>query len=91
MLDSHRRTIRHIRDSEIAGAERFHFAVGVLVLEVAEDVPRGVHRVVPSETPDVEHLERCVRGCSELLKSGAGLPSLSAWPVIPRTGRPVRS
>jgi hypothetical protein len=44
-----------------ARAERFHFAVGALLLEVAEEVPRGVHRVVPGETLDVEHLERYVR------------------------------
>jgi hypothetical protein len=61
MFDSHRRTIRHILDSEIARAERFHFAVGVLVLEVADDVPRGVHPLVPGETLDVEHLQRYVR------------------------------
>ncbi len=61
MFDSRRRTIRHVLDSEIARAERFHSAVGVLVLQVAEAVPRGVHRVVPGKTLDVEHLRQCVR------------------------------
>lgn len=56
-----RRRIRHIIDAEIAGAERLHYAIGVLVLEVAEEVPRGVHRAVPGETLDVEHLRRWIR------------------------------
>lgn len=54
--------------SEIARAERFSSRVGILILEVRESVPRGVHYLVPGVTMNVEHISKHLRKYDTVLK-----------------------
>lgn len=46
---------------EMSRADRFHYNVGFLMLELNEAIPRGVHKFLPGKTVYVEHLKKGVR------------------------------
>ncbi len=61
IFGSRRRRIRQALEIEIGRAKRFNYHVGVLILEVAETVSRGVHDHLPGVTVNVKHFRSLLR------------------------------
>ena len=66
---SRRSAIKRMLEREITRAERYHYAMGLLILDVPESTPRGVHRFLPGTTVDVEHLELHLRKYDVVMKT----------------------
>lgn len=69
LFESSRRTIKRVLEREIERADRYYYAMGLLILELSESIPRGVHRFLPGTTIDVEHLERHLRRYDVVVKT----------------------
>jgi hypothetical protein len=54
---------------EISRAKRFGYHVGVLILDVAESTPRGVHKSLPGLTVEVKHIRDLLRDYDTVMKT----------------------
>ncbi len=69
MLSSVRRQIRKSLDTEIGRASRFGYYIGVLLLDVSETTPRGIHNHLPGITVSVQHFRSMLRNYDVVIKT----------------------
>jgi hypothetical protein len=69
MFDSGRARIIKSLDLEIARSKRFRNYIGVLLLDVAETTPRGVHQHLPGITVNVKHFRNLLREYDVVVKT----------------------
>ncbi len=69
MFNMRKKKIRKSLDIEINRAKRFGYYVGVLLVDVAESTPRGVHKHLPGFTVYVRHFRSLLREYDIVLKT----------------------
>lgn len=69
MLNTTRRRIRKFLTTEIGRARRFGYYIGILLLDVAESTPRGVHNHLPGITVTVQHFRNMLRNYDVVIKT----------------------
>lgn len=77
MTGTQRRRVIRALDVEINRAKLFHYYFGILILDVAETTPRGIHKHLPGVTVSVSHIQGLLRDCDDVTKS-----SLRRYAVI---------
>lgn len=77
MTGTQRRRVLKALDVEINRAKLFHYYFGILILDVAETIPRGVHKHLPGVTVSVSHIQSLLRDCDAVTKT-----SLRRYAVI---------
>jgi GGDEF domain-containing protein len=61
--------IRRALDAEINRARRFSYHVGVLILDVSDTTPRGVHDHLPGLTVNVKRVRNLLREYDVVIKT----------------------
>lgn len=61
--------IRSALDAEINRAKRFTYHIGVLIVDVADSTPRGVHDYLPGMTVNVRHVRSLLREYDVVIKT----------------------
>lgn len=61
--------IHRALDLEISRANRFGYYIGVLLLDVSETTPRGVHKHLPGLTVSVRHFRSLLRDYDIVVKA----------------------
>jgi len=69
MADFHKRHIRKALDLEISRAKRFQYYIGILILDVAETTPRGIHKSLPGITVNIRHFRSILRDYDTVVKA----------------------
>ncbi|MFH1861993.1 MAG: diguanylate cyclase [bacterium] len=69
MFFSQKRTIKKALDREINRAKRFRYFVGILIVDVSEMTPRGVHRFLPGVTVSVRHIRSLLRNYDVVMRT----------------------
>lgn len=69
MFGSQKRRIFKAVQGELSRARRFGYQSGVLLVEVAETTPRGIHKFLPGVTVGVHHLKSLLRRCDTVIKT----------------------
>lgn len=63
-----KKMIRKNLEAEISRAERYKHKTGLLILDVKNGVPRGIHYFLPGRTIDVESIQNKLRGHDQIVK-----------------------
>ena len=63
-----KKMMRKNLEAEISRAERYKHKTGLLILDVKNVVPRGVHYFLPGRTIDVESIQNKLRGHDQVIK-----------------------
>lgn len=84
MFGSHLSKLKKLLTSEINRAERFQYSIGIMELEVKENISNGVHHLLPGTTLDVEHISSKFRSYDHVEKTAARrytvmLPNISTF------------
>ena len=69
MLGVSRRKILKSLSIELNRAKRFGYYVGVLLVDVAEVIPRGIHKHLPGLTINVHHFKSLLRDYDIVIKT----------------------
>ncbi|MCX6639702.1 MAG: hypothetical protein NTW14_04370 [bacterium] len=69
MFGSSKSRILSALDREIARAKRFRNFIGILLLDVAETTPRGIHEHLPGITVNVQHFRSLLREYDVVIKA----------------------
>lgn len=69
MFGSAQRRLTKSLELEISRAKRFGYHVGVLLLDVAEAAPRGIHKHLPGITVSVRHFRDLLRDYDIVIKT----------------------
>ncbi|TKJ38555.1 hypothetical protein CEE37_12380 [candidate division LCP-89 bacterium B3_LCP] len=69
MLGFGTRRVRKSLNGEIVRAARFGYYIGILLLDVAETTPRGVHKHLPGITVNVHHFRSMLRQYDVIYKT----------------------
>ncbi len=69
MFNTAKRRILKTLDAEINRAKRFGYYVGLLLVDVAEETPRGVHKHLPGVTVNVRHFRSLLREYDTVIKT----------------------
>jgi hypothetical protein len=69
MFNTAKRRILKTLDAEISRAKRFGYYVGILLVDVAEETPRGVHKHLPGVTVNVRHFRSVLREYDTVIKT----------------------
>ncbi len=69
MFGLKKRKLRKHLESEISRAKRFGYYIGVLLVDVAESTPRGVHKHLPGVTIYVQHFRSLLREYDIVVKT----------------------
>ena len=63
-----KKIMRKNLETEISRAERYNHKTGLLILDVKNAVPRGIHYFFPGRTIDVESIQNKLRGHDQIIK-----------------------